>query len=426
MTSDHSHTAQASCPHNRLAEEFDPWDSAYIDDPYPFFVRARPQQPVFYSPDIDMWVISRYDDISAVLRDPQRFSAANALAPVSPFAPEARQILIDGGYAPKPGLTNNDPPAHTRVRSHINKVFSARRVAQMAPRIRQYANTLLDAFAGDGQADLIKQFAHPLPLLVVLGICGIPDSDMEQIKGWCGNRLLFVLGRPSVEQQCSIARDLVAFWKYVKAFCEQRRCEPQDDLTSDLAAIVAADPSALDMLELTSIIFSLSLAGHETTSSLIGSALKHLLTHREQWEQLCANPALIENAVEEILRIDAPLMIWRRIATEEIEVSGVTIPQGAKLALVLGSGNHDEAHFAHPEQLDICRQNAHAHLTFGKGIHYCVGAPLARLEARIALELLAQHLPGLRLVPDQQSIYTPMFSFRGPKQLLVAWDAASR
>jgi cytochrome P450 len=426
MTSNHSHSAQAHCPHSYLAEEFNPWDGAYVDDPYPFFARARRQHPVFYSPEVDMWVISRYDDISAVLRDPRRFSAANATAPVSQMTPEARQILIDGGYTLKPALTNNDPPAHTRVRSHINKVFSARRVAQMEPRIRQYADALLDAFVGDGQADLVRQFAYRLPILVVLHLIGIPDSDMDRIKAWCGNRMLFMFGRPSPEQQINVAQDLVAFWNYTKAFCEQRQREPQDDLTSDLAAIATADPSALDIDELASIIFSLSIAGHETTTSLLGNAMKHLLTHREQWEQLCANPALIENAVEELLRFDGPLPIWRRVAKEDIELSGVKIPQGAKLALVLGSGSHDEACFAHPEQLDIHRQNARTHLAFGKGIHYCIGAPLARLEAEIALERFAQRLPGLRLVPDQQIEYAPMLTVRGPKQLLVAWDTAPR
>jgi cytochrome P450 len=424
MTSNDLGSAPARCSHNHLAQEFNPWDSAYLDDPYPFLARARHQQPIFYSPEIDMWVISRYDDIAAVLRDPRRFSAANATAPVSQFTPEARQILIDGGYALKPALTNNDPPAHTRVRSHINKAFSARRVAQMEPRIRQYANALIDAFVGDGQADLVRQFAYPLPILVVLHLIGIPESDMDRIKGWCDNRVNFIFGRPSPEQQISVAHDLVAFWNYTKAFCQQRQREPQDDLTSDLAATIAADSSALDMDELASIVFSLSIAGHETTTNLLGNAMKHLLTHREQWDQLCGNPALIENAIEEILRFDGPLTFWRRVATEDIQLSDVRIPRGAKLALVLGSGSHDEAYFADPEQFDIHRHNARSHLAFGKGIHYCIGAALARLEVKIALELLAQRLPGLRLVPEQRIEYAPMLAFRGLKQLLITWDAA--
>lgn len=422
MTASESTTQAAACPHSSLAQAFNPWEGSYVDDPYPFFARARAEEPIFYSPDVDMWVISRYHDIWSVLRDQARFSAANALSPVSKFTPEAQQILIDGDYTLRPALTNNDPPGHTRVRSHINKVFSARRVAEMEPRIRQYANRLIDAFVADGRADLVAQFAYPLPVQMVFSMIGIPEVDIDQLKTWCGNRVLFLFGKLSPAEQIETVHNLVAFWQYTKAFCAQRQREPQDDLASDLAQIVKEDPAALDMHELASIIFGLGFAGHETTTNLIGNAMKHLLTERDRWEQLCANPSLMENAVEEVLRFDGSVPVWRRVAKEDVELGGVTLPKGAKLALVLGSGSHDEAYFTHPETFDIHRANARNHLAFGKGIHYCVGAPLARLEAKIALELLAKRLPGLRLVPDQQIEYVPTVSFRGPKHLLVEWD----
>lgn len=421
-TRDESTVTQMRCAHGGLVEEFNPWEGPYVDDPYPFFARARAEEPVFYSPLIDMWLVSGYDDIWAVLRDPARFSAANALSPVSPFTPEAQQILIDGGYTLQPALTNNDPPGHTRVRSHINKVFSARRIAALEPRIRQFADTLIDAFVDDGHADLIRQFAYPLPILVVFSLIGIPQEDMEQVKAWCGNRVQFVFGKLSPEQQIDCARNMVAFWHYTRAFCEQRQREPQDDLASDLAAIVSRDPSALSMHELASIIFGLGFAGHETTTNLIGNAMTHLLTHRDAWQQISDDPSLIEKAVEEVLRFDGSVPLWRRVARQEVELGGVRIPKGAKLALLLGSGNHDEAYFECPEQLDIHRENARNHLAFGKGIHYCIGAPLARLEAKIALELFARRLPGLGLVPDQRIEFVPTVSFRGPKNVLVAWD----
>ena len=421
-TRDESTVTQMRCAHGGLVEEFNPWEGPYVDDPYPFFARARAEEPVFYSPLIDMWIVSGYDDIWAVLRDPAHFSAANALSPVSPFTPEAQQILIDGGYTLQPALTNNDPPGHTRVRSHINKVFSARRIAALEPRIRQFADTLIDAFVDDGHADLIRQFAYPLPILVVFSLIGIPQEDMEQVKAWCGNRVQFVFGKLSPEQQIDCARNMVAFWHYTRAFCEQRQREPQDDVASDLAAIVSRDPSALSMHELASIIFGLGFAGHETTTNLIGNAMTHLLTHRDAWQQISDDPSLIEKAVEEVLRFDGSVPLWRRVARQEVELGGVRIPKGAKLALLLGSGNHDEAYFECPEQLDIHRENARNHLAFGKGIHYCIGAPLARLEAKIALELFARRLPGLGLVPDQRIEFVPTVSFRGPKNVLVAWD----
>lgn len=413
----------AQCPHTGLGAEFDPWGAEYVADLYPFFARARAEEPVSYSPALDLWLVSRYDDVWAVLRDPARFSAANALSPVSPFTPEAQRILLEGGYTLKPALTNNDPPGHTRVRGHINKAFSARRIAQLAPRVREYADGLIDAFVAAGRADLIAQFAYPLPIQVVFRLIGIPEADMDQIKDWCGNRVKFIFGTVSPEEQIACAHNLVAFWRYIREFCEQRRREPQDDLTSELTAIAARDESQLSMHEVASVVMGLGFAGHETTTNMIGSAVLHLLSHGV-WDRLRDDPATVDNAVEELLRYDGSVPVWRRVAKEEVALGGVTIPAGGKIALLLGSANRDEAHFVCPHTFDIDRADARDHLAFGKGIHFCIGAALGRLEMRIALDRLAHRLPGLRLTPDQPLDYVPTISFRGPQRLLIEWDTA--
>ena len=418
-----SNAAPAQCPHSGLAADFDPWGAEYIADPYPFFARARAEEPVFYSPQTDLWMVSRYDDIWAVLRDPARFSAANALSPVSPFTPEAQRILLEGDYTLKPALTNNDPPDHTRVRGHINRAFSARRIAQLEPQIRRYTDGLIDAFVAAGRAELIHQFAYPLPIQVVFRLIGIPEEDMDQIKEWCGDRVLFIFGKVSPEEQIACAHNLVAFWRYIKDFCELRRREPQDDLTSELAAIADKDESQLSMHEVASVVMGLGFAGHETTTNMIGSSVMHLL-NSGQWSRLSADPALVENAVEELLRFDGSVPVWRRVAKQEVVLGGVTIPAGGKLGLLLGSANRDPAHFAQPDLFDIHRADARDHLAFGKGIHFCIGAALGRLEIKITLERLAQRLPGLQITPGQAIEYVPTISFRGPKRLLVEWNTA--
>lgn len=413
--------AAARCPHSGIVEEFNPWSEEYLADPYPFYARARAEAPVFYNAPTDLWMVSRYDDIWAVLRDPARFSAGNATSPVMAFTPEAQRILLEGGYTLKPALTNNDPPGHTRVRGHINRAFSARRINQLEPRIRDYADRLIAAFVAAGRADLIHQFAYPLPIQVVFRLIGIPEEDMDRIKEWCGQRVRFIFGKVSPEEQAACARNLVEFWRYIKDFCELRRREPQDDLTSELAAIASRDESLLDMHEVASVVMGLGFAGHETTTNMIGSSVLHLLNSGE-WARLAANPALVENAVEELLRYDGSVPVWRRVAKEAVELGGATIPAGGKIALLLGSANRDESHFAQPDTFDIERADARDHFAFGKGIHFCIGAALGRLEIRIALERLARRLPNLRLTPNQRIEYIPTLSFRGPQQLLIEWD----
>ena len=220
---------------------------------------------------------------------------------------------------------------------------------------------------------------------------------MDMLKTRCGNRIAFSWGRPSPDEQREIANNMVNYWAYCEDFVAKRAAEPVDDFTSDLIRIHQADPEALSLHEITNVAYGLSFAGHETTTNFTSNAIRQLLSHREQWDALCADRSLINEAVEEVLRFDSSIVAWRRITTSAVEVEGVTIPAEAKVLLLLGAANRDPKHFTEPETFDIQRNDVRAHIAFGKGIHYCIGAALAHMEARIALDLLAQrlgHEPG--------------------------------
>jgi cytochrome P450 len=216
---------------------------------------------------------------------------------------------------------------------------------------------------------------------------------------------------------------MAAFWRYAEELVARRAQDPRDDFTSDL--ILARDGAmpALNSQEVTTIVYGLLLAGHETATSLLANAFRRLLTVPDAWKKICSNSSLIPNAVEEVLRLDSSVIAWRRKTTQEVEIGGVPVPADANLLLLLGSANRDPAVFENPDRFDIHRTNAKDHLSFGHGVHFCLGAPLGRLEARVVIEELSERLPGLRLVPEQTLTFQPNTSFRGPLSLFVEWDA---
>jgi cytochrome P450 len=229
-------------------------------------------------------------------------------------------------------------------------------------------------------------------------------------------------GRPNEDEQVRLAQGMTAFWRYAESLVASRAEQPRDDFTSDLLLARDGDLPALNHQEVTTIVYALLFAGHETTTGLIGNAMRRLLTERPAWGEICGNPALIPNAIEEVLRFDSSVIAWRRRTTQAVEIGGVPVPAEANLLLLLGSANRDSAVFEDPERFDIHRQNAREHLSFGHGAHFCLGAPLARLEARVVLEELSARLPSLRLVPGQTLRFQPNTTFRGPLSLLVEWD----
>lgn len=367
-------------------------------------------------------MVSRYHDVRAALRDSGTYSAANALAPLQPPCPEAQAVLADGGFRPVPTLTNADRPAHTRARRIADAAFKPRRVAAMEGYVRALVVRFVDERLRSRQADIVRALTWGLPALVVFKILGVPDEDVESVKQGSENRLLLMFGRPDLEQQVEVARGNVAFWRYTEQMVASRRAEPRDDFTSDLVHALDADGQPLTQQEASTVLFGLLLAGHETTTNLLTSAVRRLLEQRSLWEQLCAEPALIPNAVEEVLRYDSPVIAWRRRTKAATTLGGHELPEEANLLLLLGAANRDPEVFADPETIDIRRPNAKDHVSFGSGAHFCLGAPLARLEARVALEELTRRLPSLRLVPGQHYSYLPNVSFRGPRSLQVEWD----
>jgi cytochrome P450 len=412
-----------SAQHRELAERFDPFRGPYVAEPYPYFAEARAATPIFYSTRLNYWVVTRYHDIRQIFETPKLFSASNALSPLKPVCPAAERILADGDFGLVPTLTNVDPPAHTRVRRLANIAFKPRRVAAMEPFIRQLVVKFSEQRFSKGRTDLIRDFAWELPALVIFKVLGVPDEDVARVKAGAESRILFMFGHPSDEEQCRLARGMAAFWRYAEQLVEARATQPREDFTSDLLLARDGDLPALTHPEVTTIVYGLLLAGHETTTNLLGNAFRRLLTDRSAWEDLCGDPSLIPNAIEEVLRFDSSVIAWRRKTTQPVEIGGVSVPGEADLLLLLGAANRDPAVFEDPERFDIRRANARDHISFGHGPHFCLGAPLARLEARVVLEEFTSHFPSLRLVPDQTLRFSPNISFRGPLSLLAEWES---
>ncbi|MBD5633781.1 MAG: cytochrome P450 [Candidatus Eremiobacteraeota bacterium] len=410
--------AQGRCPVPHAPQtSLDPFSEPYLADPYALFAEQRAAAPVAYAPAIDMWTVTDYADVDAIFRDPHTFSAAIAQSPLDPIDPAAKRILDEGGFAPLPVMSNLDLPEHSRIKAHTSRAFSARRISLMETLVRERAGAMIDALPARGEIDLVPALAFPLPAVTIFKMIGFPDDDMELLKSWCGNRLIMTWGRASSEDQQRIAGQMVSYFNYCKAFVERRVRERADDLTSDLLS-TAAEDGTLSNAEIVSIIYGLSFAGHENITNMIANTVRRCLEAPQVWQRVVRDPSAIANVVEEALRFDSSNIAWRRVTTKPVTLRGVEIPAGARMLLLLGAANHDPAKFADAERFDPERNDARTHLAFGKGIHYCVGAALSRLEVAIVLELLGRRFPNARLGENRYT-YTPNVVFRGPQSLKV-------
>ncbi|HEU5194031.1 MAG TPA: cytochrome P450 [Methylomirabilota bacterium] len=393
---------------------FNPLLPEFHADPYPFYRRLREKEPVHQSP-MGFWVLTRYEDCVAVLRDP-RFGRE-----------EFQQMLTNvyGDDSEKPHLPRSmlfrDPPDHTRLRALVSKAFTPRMVETMRDHIQEIVDRLLDRVQAAGRMDVIEDLAYPLPVTVICEMLGVPVDDHASIRGWSADiaRSLDAIGLPSdqgIVERGRKARRALA--EYFRRLVPERRARPQQDLLSGL--IVAEEQGdKLSSDEVIAMCLLLFIAGHETTVNLIGNGTLALLRHPEQLRKLRAEPGLIGNAVEELLRYDSPVQRTARITNTEAEVAGQPMPKGTMVITALGAANRDPAQFADPDVLDVTRKDPR-HISFGFGIHFCLGAPLARVEGQVALGTLLRRLPKLALAETNLE-WRESSVLRGLKRLNVSF-----
>jgi cytochrome P450 len=412
----------SACPFSQRAADFDPFGDDYQQNPPDCLRWSREEEPVFYSPKLDYWVVTRYDSVRAIFRDHESYSPAIALEKITPTGEAANAVLASYGYAPGRTLVNEDEPVHAARRHTLMAPFAPDAVAQFEPLVRKLTHDYIDRFIADGRADLVEQILWELPLTVALHFLGIPEEDMPMLRKYSIAHTVNTWGRPRPDEQVAVAHAVGHFWQYAGEVLAKMRLDPSGPGWMPYAIRQQAlQPEVVTDSYLHTIMMAGIVAAHESTTNASANAIKLLLQHPDAWRELCNDPGLIPNAIQECLRHNGSIAAWRRITTRDVCIEGVDIPKGARLLIVTSSANHDAAHFDEPDHFDIHRANAAQHLTFGFGAHHCLGNHLARLEMRVLLEEFTRRLPHMWLA-EQSFSYVPNTSFRGPEHLWVEWN----
>jgi cytochrome P450 len=392
-------------------QSFNPMDPEFLADPYPTYHRLRAEDPVHQSP-LGFWVLTRYDDVSAVMRDPRFIKEPLAALVAARFGAEVPRGV---GLS----MLDRDPPDHTRLRGLVSKAFTPRVVDGLRPRIQQIVDELITRAQAVGSMDVIEEFAYPIPVNVICEMLGVPVADHERFKGWSldiARGLDSIWLPPDSEVPRRSAASRHAINDYFRGLIAQRRASPRGDL---LSALIVAEEAGdkLNEEELLATCILLLIAGHETTVNLIGNGVLALLRNPGELKRLRETPGLIMTAVEELLRYDGPVQRTARVASAEATIGGRTIAKGEMVMPFIGAADRDPAQFPDPDRLDLTRAD-NRHIAFGWGIHFCLGAPLARVEGQIAIDALVRRLPRLELMTDEPE-YRQSLTLRGLKTLPI-------
>ncbi|MFB4320139.1 cytochrome P450 [Actinomadura sp. 21ATH] len=396
---------------------YDPWSADFVADPYPALAALRAERPVFFHEPTGQWVVSRYADVNALLRDRRLGRSYLHVATHEEFGREPEAAFLAPFWdLVRAGMLDVEPPAHTRLRRLVSKAFTARMVEGLRPMIRGLARELAGELAAKGGGDLLAEVAEPLPVNVIAEMLGVPREDRPLLRPWSAGICGMYELNPPEEAQRTAVRAAVEFSDYLRGLARSRRAEPRDDLISALAQVVDEGGDRLTEDELIGTCVLLLNAGHEATVNATGNGWWSLFRNPGELERLRDDHSLVPSAAEELMRYDTPAPMFERWVLEDIEVGGVAIPRGAEIALQFASANRDPEVFAGPDRLDLGR-DPNPHITFGLGIHYCLGAPLARIELAESYGALLRLAPAMRLAREPE--WKPGFVLRGLKALHV-------
>ncbi len=402
------------------------FDPEIVECPFAYYQNARAEAPVLplTAPESGnpIFLVTRYEDVTQVLKDPELFSS-RFMNPIGREKTDPHiQAIYDQGWPWVDTLLTSDPPDHRRYRALVNRAFTAKRVRALEPFIERLANELIDAFIEDGACDFVAAFARPLPLRVIADQFGVPIEDLPAFKKWSDSFVARIGGLVSKEEELDCVRDVVALQHYLKERIDERRTSPMDDIMSDMVHAQVEGESGLSDAELINMLQQLLVAGNETTANSLAGGLMGLLHDPTQLTAMRSDPNLISGLVEESLRtVSAQSGMWR-IATRDTTLAGIPIPGCATLLLRYDAANRDPAQFEDPEAFSVQRSNASSHLAFGYGIHFCVGALLARKEMEVGFKILLARLNTIRLAPENDFKHQPNMMLRGLKQLQITFD----